>query len=158
MLQNCGTAGAKAGDAMPRYTLCPYYVDENKKTISCEDVIRRFATYRSKNRHMDKYCDKDWKDCPYADALSRMYQRIDDGADEDREIMTHNLMALEKENKKMLSLLGRYDIRLIAKDKEIRQVRKRAAELEDALHKEHRKRKEAERRNDGRLHQQTGGD
>lgn len=149
MLQNCGTAGAKAGDAMPRYTICPYYVDENKKTISCEDVIRRFATYRSKNRHMDKFCDKDWKDCPYAMALTQMYEDCDTGSDPDRIKLEHRSKALEKENKKMLSLLGRYDIRILSKDKEISQIRKKNRELEDALHKEHRKRKEAERRNDG---------
>ena len=134
---------------MPRYTLCPYYVDDNKKTISCEDVIRRFATYRSKNRHMDKFCDKDWQRCPYAVELTQMYQRIEGGADEGHEIMQHNLIALEKENKKLISLLGRYDKRIEAKDAEIRQLRKRKKELEDALHRERKKRKGED---DGSIH------
>ena len=73
--------------------------------------------------------------------LTQMYQRIEDGADEDHEIMLHNLSALEKENKKLISLLGRYDKRIEAKDAEIRQVRKRKKELEDALHRERKKRK-----------------
>lgn len=126
---------------MPRYTLCPFYVDENKKTISCEDVIRRFATYRSKNRHMDKFCDKDWQRCPHAVALTQMYEDCDTGSDPDRIKLEHRSKALEKENKKMLSLLGRYDIRIIAKDKEISQIRKKNRELEDALHRERKKRK-----------------
>ena len=129
---------------MPRYTLCPYYVDENKKTISCEDVIRRFVTYRSKNKHMNKHCDKDWKSCPYAVSLSEMYRRIEAGSDEYTEKLRHKAKALEKENKKLISLLGRYDVRLYSKDVEIRQVRKKNRELDDALYRERKKRKELE--------------
>lgn len=131
---------------MPRYTVCPYYVDENKKTISCEDVIRRFVTYRSKNKHMNKFCDKDWQSCPYASALSSMYQRIEDGADEDQEKLIHSAKALEKENKKLISLLGRYDIRIETKDAEIQHLRNKTRDLEDSLHQEFRRRKAAETR------------
>lgn len=37
---------------MPRYTLCPYYKDENKKSISCEDAIRRFDALNSKTNNI----------------------------------------------------------------------------------------------------------
>lgn len=97
---------------MPRYTICPYYIDDNKKTVSCEDVIRRFANYRSKNKWMNKYCDKAWQSCPYAESLNEMYQRIDKGANEKQEKMKLKINSLEKENKKLLALLGRYEARI----------------------------------------------
>lgn len=131
---------------MPRYTICPYYVDDNKKTVSCEDVIRRFVTYRSKNKHMNRYCDKDWQDCPYASSLSAMYQRIEEGASEEQEKLIHSAMALEKENKKLISLLGRYDIRIETKDAEIQQLRTKIRNMEESLHQEFRRRKAAENR------------
>lgn len=129
---------------MPRYTLCPYYVDENKKTVSCEDVIRRFLTYRSKNQHMNKYCDKDWQSCPYAVALSEVYHSIEDGADEELTWLRHKVKVLEKEQKKQISLMGRYDVRLDAKAAEMKQIRKKNKELDEALYRERKKRKELE--------------
>lgn len=123
---------------MPRYTLCPYYIDENKKTISCEDIIRRFATYRSKNKWMNKYCDKEWKGCPYAQALDVMYQRIDQGADEPTARLCLQVQSLKAENKKLIALLGRYDVRIDVKDAEIRQLRIRITQ-------EREKRQAAER-------------
>lgn len=132
---------------MPRYTICPYYIDDNKKTVSCEDVIRRFATYHSKNKWMNRYCDKEWQSCPYADALQKMYDRINT-MDVDWEIETLRLRsdAMIKEIKKLNGLLGRYDVRLDAKDAEIRQLRKRNKELEEEKYKEFRKRQAAENR------------
>ena len=131
---------------MPRYTICPYYIDDNKKTVSCEDVIRRFASYHSKNKWMNKHCDKDWQSCPYAESLGQMYERIGAGSDEAQEMLKHKAEALQRENKKMCTLLGRYDVRLDAKDAEIRQLRKKNKELEDAKYQEFRKRQAAEKK------------
>ena len=138
---------AKADDeqeviAMPRYTICPYYIDDNKKTVSCEDVIRRFATYRSKNKHMNKFCDKDWKECPHAMVLSEMYHNMESAPDPAK----LQVRALEKENKKLISLLGRYDVRLDAKDAEIRRIRKKNEELEQKLYKKRKEMRDGKER------------
>jgi hypothetical protein len=95
---------------------------------------------------MNKYCDKDWQSCPYAEALSQMYIRINEGADEDQEKLKLRADAFLKENKKINALLGRYDVRLEAKDAEIRQLRTKNKELEEAKYKEFRKRKAAEKK------------
>ena len=91
---------------MPRYTLCPYYVDENNKAISCEDVCRTYDSYSQKWAWMDMYCDSwDWMKCPYAmdraEAYAR-YEKGDTGAlDEQKE------KAMKIEIKSLTSKLGR---------------------------------------------------
>lgn len=131
---------------MPRYTVCPYYVDESKKTISCEDTIRRFASVKSKGSHMDKFCDRDWKQCKYAIALTEMYQQLENAKDPEKVKLRHKVRVLSKEHKKLISLLGRYDVRLDAKDAEIRYLRKKVKEAEDAWIAERRRRKSGEER------------
>lgn len=65
---------------MPRYTLCPYYIDESRKTISCEDVCRSFDSTDSKWAWTDMYCDSwDWMKCPYAADRSEAYRKYEEG-------------------------------------------------------------------------------
>ena len=76
---------------MPRYTRCPYYIDENKLTISCEDVCRTYDSINEKLSWMDLYCDSwDWMRCPYAADRSEAYKKIEEG----------DAMALEEQKDK----------------------------------------------------------
>ena len=61
---------------MARYTKCPFYIDDNKLTISCEDVVRLFDSQDSKLSHMDAYCDHEWENCEYANALNKAYDAL----------------------------------------------------------------------------------
>ena len=63
------------------YTLCPYFVGHKDKSISCEDIYRRFESHKDKENHMSKYCDDKWESCPHAVNLMRMYERIDNMSD-----------------------------------------------------------------------------
>ena len=65
---------------MPRYTRCPYYIDDSRKTISCEDVCRSYNTADQKWAWMDMYCDSwDWMRCPYAADRSEAYRKYEEG-------------------------------------------------------------------------------
>lgn len=90
---------------MPRYTRCPFYIDENKLTISCEDVCRSYDSLDEKWAWMDMYCDSwDWMRCPYAMDISEAYRKAEEGdvmAIEEQEIK-----ALKKENHALRTKLG----------------------------------------------------
>ena len=65
---------------MPRYTRCPYYIDDSRKTISCEDVCRSYNTAEQKWAWMDMYCDSwDWMRCPYAADRTEAYRKYEEG-------------------------------------------------------------------------------
>lgn len=65
---------------MPRYTRCPYYIDDSRKTISCEDVCRSYNTAERKWAWMDMYCDSwDWMRCPYAADRTEAYRKYEEG-------------------------------------------------------------------------------
>ena len=107
---------------MPRYTMCPFYVDENKKSISCEDICRTYKTLECKYDWMTMYCDSwEWMKCPYAIDRSEAYAAYEKGdvkALEDQEIK-----ALEKENKYLRTLLGKADKRVERQQKKIDELR-----------------------------------
>lgn len=65
---------------MSRYTRCPYYIDDSRKTISCEDVCRSYNTAEQKWAWMDMYCDSwDWMRCPYAADRTEAYRKYEEG-------------------------------------------------------------------------------
>ena len=127
-----------------RIPLCPYYKDEKNKSISCEDVFRRFATLKKKYAHMDTYCCKDWQSCEYAAELNAMYERIEKGADMDLEQTKQKLAAAQKELRYNATLLGRADRRIEAKEAEIKDLRRKNRELEEKRLEEFKKRRKAE--------------
>lgn len=51
-----------------RITLCPFYRNHKKRTITCEDTLRFYPKEEVLSKHMDKYCDADWNECKYAKA------------------------------------------------------------------------------------------
>lgn len=115
-----------------RITLCPYYRNENKKSISCEDTFHRFRWAREKEKHMDNYCDRDWTACEWAASLNEVYEKEEDVSERLEE---HKLQAIEKELRKTASMLGRAEKRLEDREKTIRELRRKKMMIE----KEHMK-------------------
>ena len=113
-------------------TICPYYQAERNKTITCEDVYRRFKSKKIKHEYMRTYCDNKWRSCPYAQNLEGMYSRIEKGADEMTEIYKQNAKAAKEELKKVSSLLGKAE----AKDEKQREaIKKLNSIMETAIKK-----------------------
>lgn len=128
-----------------RIPVCPFFKDEKKKSISCEDVFRSFPSSGKKEHWMDMYCDEwDWMKCPYAVDLNAMYERIDKGADMETEQMKHKIEAMRKELRYKATLLGRADKRLEAKEKEIKDLRRKNKQLEGQKLAEYKRRRKAE--------------
>ena len=96
---------------MPRYTMCPFYVDENKKSISCEDICRTYKTLECKYDWMTMYCDSwEWMKCPYAIDRSEAYAAYEKG--DVKALENQEIKALEKENKYLRTLLGKAEKRV----------------------------------------------
>lgn len=107
---------------MPRYTLCPYYIDENKRSISCEDACRSFASHNKKWKWMDMYCDSwDWMKCPYAMDRSVAYKRFEEG--DIMALENNKIEALEKECHRLRTALGRAEKRVERQQKKIDELR-----------------------------------
>lgn len=116
-----------------RITLCPFYRDEKNLSISCEDVFRRFRWKSQKERWLDKFCDKDWQDCPHAIELNEMYEKMGDlmnEKDKRLEELEHQLKAVKKELRKTATMLGKTEKRDSAKEQQIKEFRKKNRMLE----------------------------
>lgn len=63
------------------YVRCPYYIREDRKRmqIKCEGLIDetnmyvRFGNLSCLCRHKDRFCKRDYRECPIAAALDRKY-------------------------------------------------------------------------------------
>lgn len=79
------------------YILCPYFKRERKRSITCEDTIRLYPTVADKRRVLKEYCTTEWKRCPVASALERIY--AEDIPDEliKEKIMENTLESMKKE-------------------------------------------------------------
>lgn len=87
---------------MAMYILCPYFKRERKKSISCEDTIRSFYEPGEKSMMLKKYCSADWKKCPYASAMERIW--ASDLPDETikEKIMENQIEQMKKEINKLM--------------------------------------------------------
>ena len=96
---------------MPRYTRCPYYIDESRHSISCEDVCRSYDSTKQKWAWMDMYCDSwDWMKCPYAADISEAYRRYEEG--DEMALIEQEIKAQKKEIESLLRKLGRANKKL----------------------------------------------
>lgn len=94
---------------MGRFALCPYFRSEKRLSISCEDTVRQFYTKRDKLKRLKDYCDSDWESCQYADALNKLYERMDEmktQRDRDLAAFEHLASARKKENEELRQKLG----------------------------------------------------
>ena len=107
---------------MPRYTRCPYYIDESRSSISCEDVCRSYDSADKKWAWMDMYCDSwDWMKCPYAMDRSEAYIRFEEG--EKMALIEQEVKAQKKEIESLLRKLGRANKRIERQQKKIDELR-----------------------------------
>lgn len=110
---------------MPKYTvykICPYYIDENKKSISCEDCCRSFRSPKAKYKWMNKYCDTwEWEKCPWAIDLTEAYRRYEKG--DIKALENHEIEALTKETKYLRTRLGKAEKRVERQQKKIDELR-----------------------------------
>lgn len=120
-----------------RYTLCPFYVDENRKTVSCEDVCRCFNDMDEKWRWMAMYCDSDWMSCPFAIDLNEAYYRQEKG--DSMALQEHEINALKSENKSLRIKLG-------LAEKKIDKLQKKIDELQALKQSWFRKSEEDEKK------------
>lgn len=108
-----------------RITLCPFYRDEKNLSISCEDTYRTFRWPAQKKMHMDRYCDKNWEECPHARNLNRLYSRMgDDEKMNTVEKLRHMEKELRRELKNLSTALGKSKKREALKDEEIKNLRR----------------------------------
>ena len=94
---------------MGRFALCPYFMSEKKLSISCEDTVRQFYTKKDKLKRLKEHCDSDWESCEHADALNKLYERMDHmKTQRDRDIaaLEHLAQARKKENEELRQRLG----------------------------------------------------
>ena len=126
---------------MPRYTRCPFYVDESRKTISCEDVCRSYDSQKDKWAWMDMYCDTwDWMKCPYAADRTEAYRKFEEG--DEMALEKQETEALKKEIESLLRKLGRANKRIERQQKkidELRLVKQSFQRVNDDLYKRWRK-------------------
>ena len=132
-----------------RVTLCPYYRDEKNLSISCEDTFHRFRWAAQKRRHMDTFCDKDWKSCPYAQEIGAMYEK-GDYMDEVKRA-AFELEATKKELRKTATMLGKAQKREKEKDEKIRDLQNSNRALMDIHMREKKRLKELTEKEDAVL-------
>lgn len=107
---------------MPRYTRCPYYIDESRRSISCEDVCRSYDSLKQKSSWMDMYCDSwDWMKCPYAADMTEAYNRYQEG--DETALIEQELKAQKKEIESLIRKLGRANKRIERQQKKIDELR-----------------------------------
>jgi hypothetical protein len=88
-----------------RYTYCPFYIDENKRSISCEDVCRHFSSLDEKYGWMRQYCDTmEWEKCPFAVDLTEAYYRKEKG--DEKALEKEKIKAMESEIRSLSTKLG----------------------------------------------------
>lgn len=128
---------------MPRYTQCPFYIDDNKLTISCEDVVRLFDSLNSKNDYMDKYCDDAWQQCKYAKAMEQAYDKFEKG--DKQALEKQKIKALEHEIKSNLIKIGRAETKIREQKEQINNLIGSNKKLMVARRTEHERRMRAEK-------------
>ena len=70
---------------MAQYTLCPFYLETYKASITCEDAHRVFESSDDKRSYMAAYCDANWSECIYAKALNKAYEEGDEAVEKLKE-------------------------------------------------------------------------
>ena len=97
---------------------CPFYKDEQKKTITCEDTYRSFDDLNRKWGWMKMYCDSwDWMRCPYAMDLNAAYDRLEKG--DDTALEKNQKEAMKREMKSLSIKLGKAEKRIERMQKKI---------------------------------------
>ena len=87
---------------METYIMCPYFKRERKKSITCEDTIRHYPTLSEKRKVIKTMCMRNWKSCPYASAMERIWASdLPDETIKER-IMENQIEQMKKEINKLM--------------------------------------------------------
>lgn len=136
------------------YITCPYFMHQQHKrpTISCEDCVRLFESNEEKFDYIKKYCEEDWKACPFAVRLNEIYERTINMSDKDSRVyVAEKELAESREyNKKLLSDIGR-------KNKHIERLEGTIADMNEIArqnHEQYREELQALRTRSGNLEKQ----
>lgn len=128
---------------MARYTKCPFYIDDNKLTISCEDVVRLFDSQDSKLSHMDAYCDHEWENCKYANALNKAYDALEKG--DKQALEKQKIKSLESEIKSNLIKIGKMERKIREQNEKIDNLVSSNRKMLEARKREHQRRMKLEK-------------
>lgn len=102
--------------------LCPFYKWHQRRSITCEDINRTFSDSAEKEKWLRTYCDTaSWERCEYAQDLNRAYERLFKG--DDKAMQELETKALEREIKKLSTLLGKAEKRVERQQKKIDELR-----------------------------------
>lgn len=120
--------------------ICPYYVAEGRTGITCEDCRRAFADDAEKAEWTGKYCYTwSYGSCPYAAELTKMYERIEGGAEVERTELEQQVKSLSREVNHKNSLIGKQKKRMLRMQKKIddlRAVNESYMRVNDSLEKQ----------------------
>ena len=116
---------------MGNYILCPYYKRDRKRSISCEDTIRLYPTSKEKNGVLKRLCSSRWKECPYAQAMDRIYQEDLPYQEIKEKIMENKIEQMEAEINKLMRENGQLQRKLKVYEEQI-------TERDKASEKNHR--------------------
>ena len=94
---------------MAMYILCPYFKRERKKSISCEDTIRSFYGPGEKSMMLRTYCSADWKKCPFAEQMNRIYNQDEPYSIIKEKIMKNKIEQQSEEIKKLMRRNGQLE-------------------------------------------------
>lgn len=102
---------------METYIMCPYFKRERKKSITCEDTIRHYPTLSEKRKVIKTMCMRNWKSCPYASQMERIW-----ASDLPEEIIKEKIMENQvKEMQKEINKLMRENGQLTKKLENLRE-------------------------------------
>ena len=109
---------------MARYVICPFFRHEKKtRSVACEDTYHTFERPEDKYAWMDAYCCSEWMECLYARDLDDAYTRIEEG--DERALEHEKIEAMEKEMRRLSTLIGKQARKIEAREDEIKELRKK---------------------------------
>lgn len=121
---------------MGMYILCPYFRAERKKSITCEDTIRSYCTYKEKKEILMQYCSESWKECPYARKMNSIYS-LDIPTEQIKEkIMKNKIEAMDREINDLMRRNGKLA-------KKVEDLKGKIADMNDIASKNHEMYKES---------------
>jgi len=89
-----------------RAVFCPYFKDEKKRSISCEDTVRHFDSKTEKRKWFDNYCCAwEWEKCPYAMSITKAWIAHEKG--DETALEKQKTEAMQSEIRSLSTKLGR---------------------------------------------------
>ena len=107
--------------------LCPFYLSEQKLSISCEDSPHFFTKKSKKNWWIKSYCVDNWQGCKYAAGLLKAYD--DDERGDEAALENKKNESLREELRLLSGRYGQAKSAMERKDRKIEELRKENEDL-----------------------------